>query len=151
MKLLLSIFICSIIFYSCLGENKPRVKYSKQEISTLIHNKANLDIDTTFQVLQDSVEIIEFDYSQYITLKVTDSDTDSLQKQIESTQFFNAVQYQNFNDTIWKHVKKEGLMGIWAYKENGYYLINSQELKQNIIKVNLDTVKNILDFTLIHI
>jgi hypothetical protein len=136
------IFTSTFIIISCCG-NKDRIKEMCNEIDA--------DIQTLeYTEIKNEVEGAGVDYSINIILKFDKNNLYKLTKQIISSPYYNNPTQSDANSSYTKLLKDINRRGIWKKNITGYEFIDYGR-ESEPVRVLIDTTKQTLDYTFVHL
>ena len=129
-------------FISCSGD-KDRIKEMCDEIDVNIQPE-------NYTEIKNEVDGAGTDYAINIILKFDNSNLDKLTKQIISSPYFNSPSQSDANSSYTKLLKDINRRGLWKKNAIGYEFVDYGS-ESEPVTVLIDTTKQTLDYTFVHL
>jgi hypothetical protein len=114
-------------------------------------SEIDLDIQTdNYTEIKNEVEGAGADYAINIMLKFDSNSLDKVTKQIMSSPYFNRPSTNDANSSYSKMLKDIDRRGIWKRNNIGYEFVD-YGTESEPVTVLLDTTKQTLDYTFVHL
>ncbi|MBN2362806.1 hypothetical protein JXL83_01600 [candidate division WOR-3 bacterium] len=150
-RIFLALLSSILILSNCF----PVTKNPEKEISDLIFRKTGMKIDTTIEIVEDSVTYTEgafdSDYTRNLILSYENGSENEIISWIENSKYYDQVLNANYAEPMWKKIDEDGLPGVWVSRNYGYEFFHSMSQQAEPFTLRVDTIKNFIKMELRHL
>lgn len=122
--------------------------------NTLIE-KSGIEISYLYQTIENDIfhtpGAFDSDYTWDFTLKVSESDFESISMQIEQSKFYNSREGYNLSAPIYDSLKIHQSQGFWTTEGNLYKFYETKEKWAERTDIEIDKKKRTIKVHLVHI